>query len=346
MTELEVDGGIPGAQIPTRRLQGDEESFYIKALVAIFRAARLNNQYPDARRLSSHLSALAPELHRGLYPGVDADVRSGLPSYREWTRVQTDVRLAPDQLRQLGDRRDLEAKARRGGEGSIHAKQLAKHDYYSALQRIQLTPLGDMHVALRRLEPEHRRAHFHVILDKLDVSGVFVRYSIDLAQTDEFWTERVVRLDDEAAQHTESFRSLVYKFTSYDAEFTFVKLATMPNLTVERVIKGVVGPFCFPWVQSPPALQPLLAQDVRSFAAMFALDMAAIDISADRDNDPFEDLIIERLSADARTGYEQARNKYGYKVFKDRKFVCTRPLLDPLRQLCTREQTKNIIYPV
>ena len=344
MSEIDVDGGIPGAQVPTRTLTGDEESHYVKALGAILRAARLNSQWPDARRMASHLSALAPELHGGLYPGLAVDVRVGLPSYREWTRVQTDVRIATEQLDQLGGRRELEAKATRAGEGSIHAKQLAKHNYYSALTRVQLTPLGDMQVTLRRLEPAERRAHFHVVLDKLDVSGLFVRYSIDLAQTDEFWTERVVVLDDEAAQHTEDFRSLVYKFTSYDAEFTFVKLASISNLSVERVIKGVVGPLWFPWTQLPDSIRPLLGE--RQVVANFALDMAAIDLSADRDNDPFEDLIIERLSPEARAGYIDARHRWGYHVFKDRKFVCSRPLVGPLRQICAPEQTKNIIYPI
>jgi hypothetical protein len=344
MSEHDVDAGIPGATVPTTTLTGDEESHYVACLGPILRAARLNNQWPDARRVASHLSALAPEVHRGLYPGLAVDVRVGLPSYREWTRVQTDVRIAPEQLDQLGDRRALASAAERGGAASIHAKQLAKHDYYSDLTKVQLTPLGEMQVTLRRLEPRERRAHFHVVLDKLDVSGLFVRYSIDLAQTDDFWTEQVVTLDNEAAQHTEGFRSLVYKFTSYDAEFTFVKLASIGNLSVERVIKGVIGPFWFPWTQAPESIRPHLGP--RQFVANFSLDMAAVDINADRDNDPFEDLIIERLSQDARAGYVDARHRWGYQVFKDRKFVCSRPLVDPLRQICAAEQTKNIIYPV
>ncbi len=335
---------IPGATAPTHTLSGDKESAYVRALQAILRAARLNNQYPDARLLASHLGPLSPEMHRGLYPGVEADQRSGLPSYKEWTRVQTDVRLAQDQLKQLGSSSELEAKTRRSPKSAIHAKQLAKHHYYSALTRVRLTPLGDMKVALRRLEPKERRAHFHVILDKLDVSGFFVRYSIDLAQTDDVWTERIVVLDEEAAQHTETFRSLVYKFTSFDAEFTFVKLATIDGITVERVFKGVIGPLCFPWVTSPEALRPLLGPG--QVVGMFALDMAAVDISADRDNDPFDDLIIDRLSREARAGYEQARHQYGYRVFKDRKFVASQALIDPLRQICAAEQTKNIIYPI
>lgn len=333
--------GMASATVPTRRLEGADESAYVSTAQRILRTARLNTQYPDARLLASHLGALAPEVHRGLYPGLEVDLRSGLPSYKEWTRAQTDVRLAADQLRQLGDREALAAKGARGS--AIHAKQLTKHDYYTDLTRVSLAPLGDMKVALRRLEPEARRAHFHVVLDKLDAKGFFVRYSIDLAQTSDFWTEQVVMLDEEAARQTETFQSLIYKFTSFDAEFTFVKLATMGGLAVERVVKGVIGPFCFTWARGPEQVKALVRED--QVVAMFALDMASIDLAADRDNDPFEDLIIERLSPEARQGYEQAREKYGYKVFKDRKFVSSRDLVSGLHEVCAARGTRNIIYP-
>jgi hypothetical protein len=343
-SRLDVDGGLAGASVPTRTVTGPEEAQYVEALCAALRAARLSANWPDSRALVSHLSVLAPATHCGLYDGVEVDLRSGLPSYREWTRAQTDARLAPEQLRQLGPRHTLAEKARRGGAESIHAKQLAKHDYYTRLLAVQLTTLGDMHVALRRLEPEQRRAHFHVVLDKLDVSGVFVRYSIDLAQRDDFWNERVVVLDEEAARHTETFRSLIYKLTSYDAELTFVKLATLATLTVERVVKGVVGPFFFPWVRCPEPLRPVVATG--GFVATFALDMAAVDLAADRDNDPLEDLRSERLSPEARAGYEDSRRRYGYKVFKDRKFVCGRGTVEPLRALCTARGAASIVYPM
>ena len=215
--------------VPARVLAGEEEAGYVRRLREILGAARLGSHYPDGTRLSEHVGVLAPEVHRGLYPGLEVDLRSGLPTYREWTRVQTDVRVAEDQLRQLGPRAELERKAG-GKRGAIHEKQLAKHDYYAAIARAALAPLGEMTVALRRSEPEKRRAQFHVVLDKRDASGLFVRYSLDFAQTAEAWGRPVVLLDADDARHTEGFRSLIYQFTSYDAEFTFLRLATLGGL--------------------------------------------------------------------------------------------------------------------
>jgi hypothetical protein len=329
--------------VPARLLAGAEEDAYVRRLRDVLAAARLGAHYPDGIRLGAHLRVLSPEVHRGLYPGLEVDLRSGLPTYREWTRAQTDVRVAADQLRQLGSREELERKAG-GKRGAIHEKQLLKRDYYAAIADAPLAPLGEMAVALRRVEPEKRRAQFHVVLDKLDASGLFVRYSIDFAQTAEAWSRPLVVLDADDARHTEGFRSLIYQFTSLDTEFTFLRLATMGGLEVERVVKGVVGPVCFPWTQGEPAVRELVPPD--GCVAMFALDMAATDVPADRDNDPFADLLRDKLTPDARDEYEAARKRYGYKVFKDRKFVAPRSAVALLKALCESRGARNVIYGV
>ena len=334
---------LPGARLPTTTLTDEAERRYTEQLPRILRAARLNMYYPDARAMIAHVEALSPTLHQGLYEGVEINLKSGLPSYKEWTRVQTDVTLAQDQLHQLGPREALAAKAR---QGSIHAKQLAKLDYYARLLNRPTVPLGDMSVALRRVDPAARRAWFHVILDKLDASGLFVRYAIDLSQQSSAWSKPIVTLNEETAQHTQEFQSLIYKFTSLDAEFTWAKLQSMPGVQVERVCKGVVGPLCFAAAQAPPELAAALESHEGSFIGMFGLDMVAADIAEDRNNDPFARFFTEQLSAEARAVYEEARGRASYKRFKDRKFVTTRALQQPLQALCQARQTKNIIYTI
>lgn len=339
MTEL-----LPGAKIPAITLSGQDERDYIDRLVRILQRARLNSQYPDARALTSHVQGLHPDIHQGLYPGVEMDARSGLPTYKEWTRVQTDTLIAPDQLRQLGDRAALAARAAQSGPEGIYAKQLKKLDYYTQMSGRALTTLGEMSVALRRVDPAQRRAWFNVVLDKLDVSGAFVRYNIDLSQTSTAWSKPVVTLDKESARHTEAFQSLIYKFTSLDAEFTYAKLASIDGLQIERVIKGVVGPFCFSPQMAPAPLKPLF-QTPQDFVAMFSLDMIAHDLTEDRHNDPLAESFAERLSDEGRQGYLKARAHYGYLSFKDRKFVASPSLTRPLQELCLARGTRNIIYP-
>jgi hypothetical protein len=337
---------LSNTKLDATLLDGEAEATYVDRLGLILRRARLNLYYPDARKLQTHVQCLSPTVHRGLYPGVEINLASGLPTYREWTRVQTDVDIAAEQIHKLGSRRALEKKARQGDEG-IHRKLLKKHKYYSDIQGKETSPLGDMDVALRRVEHEKNTAYFHVILDKLDASGLFVRYSIDLAQTSSVWNQQVVRLDEETAEHTEQFQSLIYKFTSLDSEFTFAKLAGLGGLSVERVAKGTVGPIYFAKEQAPPALEVLFnTEGVDPFVAMFTLDMVAGDIAEDRDNDPLEVAMTEAMSDAARQTFHDAREQFDVRTFRDRKFVVPRRMIPAVREFCEARGTKNIVYGV
>lgn len=334
---------LPGAKVPSTVLTGDAERQYIQRLLRIVRAARLNLYYPDARAVRAHIEAMGPDIHQGLYDGVEVNLKSGLPTYKTWTRVQTDVTLAQDQLRQLGAR---SAMARKATEGSIYEKQLKKIDYYTTLIDRPLATLGSMDVALRRIDPETKQAWFHVVLDKLDASGLFVRYVIELSQVSEGFSKQVVTLDDETASHTEAFQSLIYQFTSLDAEFTYAKLNAISGLHVERVAKGVIGPFYFISSQAPESLRPILENNPGAFVAMCSLDMVADDIADERNNDPLESFFAERLSEEARAAYDLGRERSTYKCFKDRKFIVPRALKRPVHDFCTQRQTKNIIYTI
>ncbi len=343
-------GDEEGARLlraPTLPLRGALAERWIRTLVAALRAARLNTHWPDVRRLADHVDALDPDVHHGLYGGVEIDPRSGLPSYRDLTRVVTDRAIADDALGFMGEAHQVEARAAARPQ-TVHGRQLLKHRYYSALHGRRLAPLGDLHVALRRIDLDTRTAHFNVVLDKLDASGLYVRYSVDMAQQDDTWDRPLVGLDDEHAQHTEALRATIYRSSSMDAELTFVKLAAEPQLTVERVVKGTVGPIWMGCCKearqvAPPSLQPLLA-DQDAFVAGFGLDMAAVDLAADRDNDPLERLLADRLSEQARAEYQAARRRYGFKVFKDRKLVVPRALQAQVRGWCAERGTRNVVY--
>lgn len=330
-------------------LRGEAQDLYIRRFLAIIRAARLNNHYPDGRRLAGHVRAMSPEVHGGIYDGLQINLDSGLPTYREFTRVQTDVTIAAEQMKALGARAALLKKVQERGH-DIYAKQLAKYDYYDSIADLRLMPLGAMDVALRRIEPGQRVAHFYITFDKLEASGVFIRFRIALSQRNAVWNQEVVQLDAEQASHTEEFQSLVYRFSAMDAEFVFAKLAVLPGVEVESVTRTTVGPFYFSDLQRERAsggygapFDDLLREE-GSFVAHFAIDQAGREVREDRDNDPFRELFESDLIRSMGAHYEQARGALGYKVFRDRKFVVSRGLEGALRALCAKRQTRNIVY--
>ena len=326
-------------------LSGDDEGRFVRRLLAIIRAARLNDRYPDPRRISAHVHAMSPEVHRGQYDGLEINRESGLPTYKEWTRVQTDVQIAVDQLNKLGSRQKLADKAR-GSDHEVHQRQLAKYDYYDDIADTRLAPLGAMDVTLRRVEPDKKQAHFRITFDKLDASGIFVRYSIELTQRAGIWDSAVVEIDEETSSHTDEFQSLIYKFSSMDAEFTYAKLETLSGVSVQRVTRGTIGPIFFGRFDVPEPIDTIVGDDPEEFVAMFALDNAADDVDEHRNNDPFGELFESELSKSMRSTYAKARREFDYRVYKDRKFVVSRGLKQPLRELCGDRNTKNIIYTV
>lgn len=328
----------------TTRLHGAEADAYLERVMSLLQSARLNDHYTHVRGLLTHLEAMHSHRHRGLYPTLEVGLASGLPTYKEWSRVKTDAAVAASVLADMPGLETLEAKARRAPH-SIHGKQLLKYHYYQFLSSREIAPLEQMHVALRNVDESERTAAFHIVFDKLDARGLIIRYSIDLQQHSTTWGRDLVSLDFfDQAKHTEVLRGVIYRFTSLDAEFTFVNLCAKGPLTAERVFKATIGPFFLDELGGSTQI-PGIFPCAGAAVGMFALDSASCDIADDGDNDPIEDLMIDSLSPEARISYEEARKKYGYKVYKDRKFVADRRSMPALREFCRADGTRNIIYP-
>ncbi len=330
---------------PLELTLGDEaESAYLARASAALDAARLNNFFPDPRPLASHLRCLAPAVHGGLYPGLPLDVRSGLPAYRAWARLQADREVAGSSLAGLPPREVLVARARRSG-ATIHGKRLLKYDYFSALAGQPPVTLSALRIALRRVVPEKSTAEFSIVFDKLDLCGLWLRTTIELAQRDSFWNRRMVALTDDSAGQTEALRALVYAAAGNEAELIFAQLAATEGLQVERVIKGTIGPFFCAGVRVPAPLQPLV-EDSAALIATFALERVAVDQATDGNNDPLAGSWSESLSPEARQTYLAARARWGYRVFKDRKLVAPPQLAAALTAFCRASGTRNLIYPL
>lgn len=328
------------------RLEGDAASAYVSAHQAVLRAARLNSQFTDSRRLSAHVGALSPDCHRGLHPHLEVRTDSGLPTYAMWVRVQSDVRLAGKILADLGDPAALEARASQGS--APHQKQLQKVQYYRQIETLDLTPIGQMSVALKRVDPTTQTAEFRVVLDKFDVTGTFVRFSIDLRQHNSVWSKPMVHLDDDRARHTKDLEAVIYRLTSRDAEVAFVELATSPGIRVQRLVKGSVGPFFWTGInaeQAPSGVVPLL-DSPSGVVASFSCEIAACDQPEVPDNDPWIDHLATPMSDATHAAYRDARARFGYRVWRDRKFVVSQHLLDRFRTQLGGLGMRNIVYPV
>lgn len=349
----------------TQALLLPEADLYLDLLTRALQAARLNNAFPERRPLQHTVDTLRDGLRLGVYGELYLDARAGLPNMASFTRVRTDQEVAAGSLARMGGREALEARRE---EAEVFARLAAKHAYYEKLQKLELAPVDHHRVLLRRHDPASGTAAFRIELTKLDASGVYLRLLIELTQVSSLWRRKVIDLDEdgETAAANEAFRGMVYRCADLDAETLFVRLHGIEGVQVERVVRGVIGPALFSLpagdgvlvrrtVEAPDdalgqawhawSLGPGAAETVRpEMLVAFATDSAAGDIREEKSNDPLSPLLAQRLAPAEAARYRSLRERYPFKVFKDRKFVATPGLKTVAQAVCAAAGTRNILY--
>ena len=345
----------------TQRLVEPVATTYLELLSRAIRSARLNNSFPDRRRLEGTLRALGVQVHHGLYDGIFLDSRAGLPNMASLTRVLTDKSVGIEAIERLADQATLDA---RSGEAEVFDRMARRRRYYEALANMHLAPVDEHRVLLRRHDPAQSRASFRVELTKISATGTYLHVMIELTQTSGLWAHRLVQLDPngEVAEGTQALRGLVYRFATLDAETLFVRLHELEGVAVERVQRGIIGPalFCLPtservltvaepavdrltsawadWLETKPEIRtPVLAMS-------FATDIAAVDVRDERSNDPLSPLLASELREQEQARYSILRQRHPFRVYKDRKFVATPELVPVVSGMCEGAGTKNIVY--
>jgi len=345
----------------TQHLREPVASTYLGMLSGAVRAARLNKTFPERRQLDGTLRALAAEAHHGLYDGIYLDSRSGLPNMASFTRPLADRGVGEQALRGYADQASLDAKR---DQAEVFARLASKRRYYELLQTLTLAPVDEHRVLLRRHEPNSSRASFRVELTKLDGSGAYLRVVIELTQIASVWSHKLVDLDTqgEVASGTEALRGMVYRFASYDAETLFIRLHELEGVTVERVQRGILGPvrFAIPCEgglatvlesQADPTDAAWTAGlsargDDALMLASFATDVAALDVREEKSNDPLSPLLSAGIRDIERARYVTLRERYPFRVYKDRKFVVSPSLVAGVRDACAQAGCKTLVYPL
>ncbi|MCA9667954.1 MAG: hypothetical protein KC503_20290 [Myxococcales bacterium] len=349
--ELAVDGPLPeprtveaaAAETRPRFIGGEAADAYVQRLVRAIGAARLNAFFPDARRLTRHLSFLGGAGSHGVYDGLFVARSSGLPTAREVLRVKIDGDLAEDFLRDVAEQRPPSPE-------SPLARRIA---YYRELSAAEVMQLNHMSVELRQRRESDGAALFRVRYDRFDLaSEMFVRYTILLTQHGAGGV-RGVRFEEELARATEGFRRIISRFASDEAELCFVLLSEEPNIVVEDVRRCRIGPLLGAGSklasdeQSADALAALLdparSQLPDPWILCFPEDRAGLDVTANSSGDALAPLLRDALSEQSRTLLDRKADELGYRVAKQRKFVCPRGLQKPLAALCRKLGAPSVV---
>ncbi len=335
---------------------------YLDRLVEALRAARLNNSFPDRRRLQGSLETMQKAMAAKLYEQVYIDARAGMPNMASFTRVVTDHEVASGSLERMSDTATYEARRE---EAEVYARLLDKRRYYESISGQPYAPLDEQRVQLRRHDPATGTAEFRIDLTKLDATGVYVRITIELTQVAGTWRRKVIDLDadGESAAASQAFHATVYRNASFDAEHLFIHMHDIEGVSVDRVQRGVVGPVLFHLPHDQGRVVPAEPEQANSRMAhawqrwlettttttpelmmSFQSDIAARDVREEKSNDPLDSLFSTQIQASERARYDNVRQRFPFKVFKDRKFVVTPGLEDLVRAVCEGAGTKNLVY--
>ena len=341
-----VTADRPGAHPrPLTLLSAQAEREYVNTVMAVLLQARLSTQYPDANLLADRFELLGPDVHAGFYPGIPVDERSGMPTLATWRRVRADAQIAAHALQVLRSRPELQARAK-AHPNTFYDEQLARQAYYSALVErdaaTRLAPRPTLESALRRLDDQGHASHFRLVHDAMDKTGARSRTTILLEQTPSAKARYLVH-EGEQALATERLRNLLDDLVGQSAERIFARMQAIDGLELERVERGVVGPFLMAGLGHRANLRAHFEHE-DDCVATFTLQMAATDLSTDRDNDPMSSALGRPHSTEELDLCEQAKAQTDYHVFLDRKFVVSEHLVDEVRAYCEQAGTRNIVY--
>lgn len=346
----------------TQALRGAVVPAYLGGLIKALAAARLNNTFPDRRRVQGSLECMKLAMDSALYEQVYVDARAGLPNMASFTRVVTDHQVAQGSLSRMSATSHYEQKR---DEAEVYARLLDKRRYFEAIQVLPYAPLDEARVQLRRHDPATGTAEFRLDLTKLDATGLYVRITIELTQVGSMWRRKVIDLDadGESAAAEQAFHATVYRNASYDAEHLFIHMHDLEGVSVDRVQRGVIGPVLFrlpsehgPIVPAEPEQgNPRLghawrrwletaSSDAPELIMCFQTDIAARDVREEKSNDPLEDLLSAGIQDSEKARYQHTRERFPFKVFKDRKFVTTRGTEGLVKAVCQAAGTKNLVY--
>ena len=319
-------------------LKGRDLNTYGSFAARLVSGGRLNKWFPDPFGCAEYFTAMAAAVAEGVYDGIHVDLASGLPTLKDLLAVQVDRRIAGDFLD--------EQEARAAVERTVTARVQAKLAFYRRLVRSTLPPLNRLDVKLRRLDRARRVVVFEVVFDRYDPGeSVFARYTLVIEQTDSMWGGALLERSGDYSQQTSAFREKMEAYTQGDSEIIFLLLGKVEGVRVIEVTRGRIGPLWSPWAPPPPEWAPAGAADA-AFVLHLPLDRASVDLDKDRDNDPFATIFRKFLSAASRPLIEEEARRLGYRVHKERKFVCTPEAADTIRRRLDEAGTRNIVYTV
>ncbi len=329
---------------PVTTISGETLENYVDIVKKMLKAGRASKFFPDAASFCNMLDLYLPSGNHFMYDTLEINLNTGLPSEREVTRLVTDRQIAPKTLKE-----DPEEKLRqrvRNTPSEVNMRRLNRYLYHKALITTRILPLMDLQLKLRTVDTDKYIAFFNVEVVRFDVAdSIFAKYTLVAGQHDTRWRQQV-HLSGDDLRYTGKFRNLISRYSVDEAEFAFILLNDLEDITVEEVQRCRIGPLYFKGSRIPRGLEELFLDHPEAFILSLPTDRVSINISEDVNNDPLTGFYRDILAPEERLALEKKAEQMQYHVYKERKFVCTRSVLKDFRQFLRDRGARCVVYGV
>ncbi|HIB66377.1 MAG TPA: hypothetical protein EYO33_15010 [Phycisphaerales bacterium] len=340
---LTQDGRPNFERTPIQILKGQQAETYCKLLEGLIRGGKPNNTFPSGRGLANLIYLLRPSTNRGLVDEVRVNLRNGLPDEPDIGRVIADKDICHKVLRS----HDIASVRSRQDDAS--RRLVNRLDYYLDVEKRELPERYRLDLKLKRVNEKEQSADFIAVFERFDPGeGVFTMYQIHLRHQSDRWSKPKVELQGDDLKYTEEFRNVISRYSSDEAEFAFILLSDVPGITVQEISRGRIGPLWMKGVPCPPQVAELLEKNPGNVILNFPYEkvfVPEVEGKEDANRDPFGRLYRQSLGAENKELADARAAKLGYVVHKDRKFSCSKPILNDLKKLCADLGKPCVIYP-
>lgn len=336
-------GAVSFERDPIQLLKDDKAEVYCNLVESLIKGGKPNSFFPSGKGIENLIYLLRPSTNRGLTNEVQVNLRVGLPSEPNIGRVIADKDICSKFLRS----NDVEAIYSRQDEAT--KRLINRINYYKDVEKRELPQRFSLELKLKRTNNQDQTADFIALFERYDPGeGLFTRYSIDLRHQHQRWSKPKVELQGDDLRYTEEFRNVISRYSSDEAEFAFILLSDVPGITVLEISRGRIGPLWMNGIPAPAPITELLEKYPGNAILNFPYEkvfVPEVEGKTDDNRDPFMRLYRDSLDKEERSIANARATKLGYIVMKDRKFCCTRPILNPLKELLTRLGKPCVLYP-
>jgi hypothetical protein len=327
-------------------LEGESADSYLTVLRRLIQMARTNQYFPSPKGQDNLYRLMSPQTNFGLDNKIRLNDLNGMPSEPDIGRVLAD-KEAGRRFLAMNDNADILSRT------DPAALRLQKRIlYYRDVEKSELPKRVNLEMKLRSLDHNAKVAQFYSIFERYDPGeGIFTRYTIQLSHRHTRWNQPQIELAGDDLSATTEFRNVISCYHSDEAEFAFILLSEVPSITVEEVVRGRVGPLWFHQSNAPEEIKELLNKHPGDFILNLPLERVGVlgkdqADKSDLNNDPFGRLYRPSLAPAAREIADEKAASLGYRVYKERKFCCTKGIAGPLKSLLESRGCRCIIYTI